>query len=206
MAVTAQMLYGHGQPSFPAVLEMFLQWIHDVVEEVNIHYNLVHYPVLVVLTFDFPIMLAELHRRNILFNRLHSINLHFADTIFECKRLTKNNFAVFTNWTPHERKCLGLTNLYVKLFPDSTYNAHRALEDVCAMEQIFTTSSLASVLSELTIWGVEMPPKTWTAQVQTFRRVSKLLLMFKLAATKRTAEHLYEHGLSYEHLLGQKYI
>ena len=71
------------------------------------------------------------------------------------------------------------------------------------MEQIFTSSSLASVLSELTIRGVEMLSKTWTAQVQTFRRVSKLLLMFKQAATKCMAEHLDEHGLSYEQLLWQ---
>ena len=202
--ITAQMLYG--QPSFPAVLEMFLQWISNVVEEVNTYYNLVHYPVLVAhngFTFDFPILLAELHRRDVLFNRLHSINLHFADMYFECKRLVKNNFATFTNWKPRERKRLGITNLYGKLFPGSTYNAHRALEDVCAMEQIFTPSSLATVLSELTIRGVEMLAKTWTIQVQTFKRVSKLLLLFKQAATKCMAKRLDERGLSYEHMLGQ---
>ena len=76
-----------------------------------------------------------------LFNRLRSINLHFADTYFECKRLVKNNFAAFANWTPCEQKHLGVTNLYSKLFPDSMYNAHRALEDVCAMQKIFTSIS-----------------------------------------------------------------
>jgi len=35
------MLYD--QPSFPAVLELFLQWI-STVEEVNTYYNLVHHP------------------------------------------------------------------------------------------------------------------------------------------------------------------
>ena len=53
--ITTQMLYD--QPSFPAVLEMFLQWISNVVEDVNTYYNLVHYPVLVAhneFTFDFP--------------------------------------------------------------------------------------------------------------------------------------------------------
>ena len=119
-------------PAFiPAALEMFLQWISNVAEVVNRYYNLVHYPVLVAhngFTFDFLILLAELHRRNMLFNCLCSINLHFADTYFECKRLVMNNFAAFANWTPREQKCLGVTNLYSKLFPDSTYNAHRALE------------------------------------------------------------------------------
>jgi len=202
--ITAQMLYG--QPSFPAVLEMFLRWINDVVEEVNTHYNLVHYPVLVAhngFTFDFPILLAELHRRRILFNRLRSINLHFADTYFECKRLVKDNFEQFVNWTPSEKRCLGIPKLYAKLFPDSAYNAHRALEDVGAMEQIFTSSSLARVLSELTIRGVEKLAQTWTLQVQTFKRVSKLLLKFGQAATKCMAKRLDEHGLSYEHMLEQ---
>ena len=202
--ITAQMLYG--QPSSPAVLEMFLQWVGNVVEEVNTYYNLLHYPVLVAhngFTFDFPILLAELHRRGILFNRLQSINLHFADTYFECKKLVKDNYACFVNWTPSEKRRLGITNLYMKLFPGSTYNAHRALEDVCAMEQIFTASSLAGILSELTIRGVDKLARTWTLQVQTFKRVSKLLLMFKQAATKCMAKRLDEHGLSYEHMLEQ---
>ena len=46
----------------PAVLEMFLPWVSIVVEEVNMYYNLVHYPSCVGhnrLTFDFPILLAE---------------------------------------------------------------------------------------------------------------------------------------------------
>ena len=92
---------------------------------------------------------------------------------------------------------------YNAIFPGSIYNAHRALEDVCAMEQIFTSSSLATVLSELTIRGVEMLAKTWTMQVQIFKRVSKLLLLLKQAATKCMAKRLDERGLSYEHMLGQ---
>ena len=48
-----------------------------------------------------------------LFDHLRSINLHFADTYFECKGL--NKFAAFANWTPRERKHLGVTNLYSKL-------------------------------------------------------------------------------------------
>ena len=59
------------------------------------------------------------------------------------------------------------------------------------------------MFSELTIRGVEMLAKTWTRQVQIFKRVSKLLLLFKQAATKCMAKRLDEHGLSYEHMLGQ---
>ena len=69
------------------------------------------------------------------------------------------------------------------------------------MQKILTSSNLATVLSELTIRGVEMLAKYWTDQVQTFKRVSKLMLMFTQAATKCMAKHLDEHGLSYEHML-----
>jgi len=79
------------------------------------------------------------------------------------------------------------------VFPDSTHNTHRAFEDVIVMEQIFTASSLALVLSELTIRGVEKLAQTWTLQVQTFKRVSKLLLKFKQATTKCMAKRLDEY-------------
>ena len=46
-----------------------------------------------------------------------------------------------------------------------------------------------------------MLAKNCTDQVQTFKRVSKLMLMFKQAATKCMAKHLDEHGLSYKHML-----
>ena len=95
---------------------------------------------------------------------------------------------MFCKLDSSEKRRLGVTNLYMMLFPGSTYNAHRVLEDVCAMEQIFTASSLAGILSELTIRGVDKLARTWTLQVQTFKRVSKLLLMFKQAATKYIAK------------------
>ena len=37
----------------------------------------------------------------------------------------------------------------MKLFPGSTYYAHRALEDACAMEKMFTGSGLASVWARM---------------------------------------------------------
>ena len=78
-----------------------------------------YYPVLVThngFTFDFLILLTEMHRRNIPFNRLASINLHFADTFYDCKRQVKCGNPIFTNWTSIEKKCLGISNLYKKYF------------------------------------------------------------------------------------------
>jgi len=77
--ITAQMLYG--QPSFPAVLKIFLEWVSNEVEDVNTCYNLYN-----EFTFDFPILLAELNRRGILFNHIH---LLFADMHFDCQEINK---------------------------------------------------------------------------------------------------------------------
>ena len=68
---------------------------------------------------------------------------------------------------------------------------------------VWVFSSLASVLSELTIRGVEKLAQTWIVQVQTFKRVSKLLHKLKQAATKCMAKRLDEHGLLYEYMLEQ---
>ena len=69
-----------------------------------------------LLILTFLILLSELHRRNISFNRLASINLHFADTYYDCKKQVKCNNAIFANWTATEKKRLGIGNLYKKYF------------------------------------------------------------------------------------------
>ena len=64
--------------------------------------ELPHYPVLVAhngFTFDFRILLAELHRRKIPINRLRSVKLHFADPYFDCKHEVKSSNPLFSNWT-----------------------------------------------------------------------------------------------------------
>ena len=75
--------------------------VDKVYELQDVKYN----PVLVAhngFNFDFLILLSELHRRNIPFNRLAFINLHFADTYYDCKC----NNAIFANWTATEKNVL----------------------------------------------------------------------------------------------------
>ena len=44
----------------------------------------------------------------------------------------------------HQKKRLGIGNLYSKYFADETYNAHRAVDDIAAMERLFTSTPLVS--------------------------------------------------------------
>ena len=104
--ITSQMLFG--APRFGHVLEELLDWISTTVKEVEEYHNIPHYPVLVAhngFTFDFRILLAELHRR---INRLKSIKLHFADPYFDCKREVKSNNPLFSSWTAVEKRRLGI--------------------------------------------------------------------------------------------------
>ena len=80
------------EPPFLHVFEELLSWISGTIKTVDKIYELQdvkYYPVLVAyngFVFDFLILLSELHRRNIPFNRLASINLHFVDTFYDCKK------------------------------------------------------------------------------------------------------------------------
>ena len=100
------------EPPFRHVLEEFLQWIYGIIRIVDKVYELQdvkYYLVLVAhngFNFDFLILLSELHRRNIPFNRLAFINLHFADTDYDCKKQVKCNNAIFANWTATEKNVL----------------------------------------------------------------------------------------------------
>ena len=97
------------EPPFHHVFEEFLQWIYGIIRIVDKAYELQdvkYYPVLVAhngFNFDFLIILSELHRRNIPFNRLRSINVHFADTFYDCKKQVKCDNAIFSNWTATEK-------------------------------------------------------------------------------------------------------
>ena len=108
--ISARMLVT--EPPFRHVLEEFLQWIYGIIRIVDKVYELQdvkYYPVLVAhngFNFDFLILLSELHRRNIPFNRLASINLYFADTYYDCKKQVKCNNAIFANWTATEKNVL----------------------------------------------------------------------------------------------------
>ena len=80
------------EPPFRHVLEELLAWISSTVQEVEQHQHLRYFPVLVAhngFVFDF-LLLSELHRRTIPFNRLISLNLHFVDTLYDYKKHVKN--------------------------------------------------------------------------------------------------------------------
>ena len=64
----------------------------------------------------------------------------------------------------HQIKRLEIRDLYNKHFADETYNAHRALDDVVAMERLFTKTPLASLLSSLTIWSMQRLIQEWNVQ------------------------------------------
>ena len=80
-----------------------------IVDKVYELQDVKYYPVLAAhngVNFDFLILLSELHRRNIPINRLASINLHFADTYYDCKKQVECNNAIFDNWTATEKNVL----------------------------------------------------------------------------------------------------
>ena len=149
-------------------------------------------------------MLSELHRRNIPFNRLVSLNLHFADILYDCRKTVKNSDSIiFANWTASEKKRLGIGSLYSKYFADETYNAHRAMDDVVAMERLFINTPLVSLLSSLTIWNMHKVTQEWNSKVQRNNRIQQLAIEFKQNTSKSMAQRLESLGLSYEYLKEQ---
>ena len=87
------------------------------------------------------------------------------------KKYVKNNNSIFANWTALEKKRLGIGNLYSKHFADETYNAHRAVDDIVAMERLFTSTPLVSLLSTLTIWNMQKLIQKWNYKVQKNNRI-----------------------------------
>ena len=183
--ITMQILVA--EPQFRHVLEELLAWICSTVQEVEQSQALQYYPVLVAhngFVFDFLILLSELHRRNIPFNRLAA--LHFADTFYDRKRHAKDgNSTIFAHWDASEKKRLGIGSLYSKHFPNKTYNPHRALGNVMAMERLFTNTPLVSLLSSLTIWNIQKLTQEWNNKVQKYYRIQQLVKGFKVAVNHK---------------------
>ena len=144
-----------------------------------------------------------MHRRNIPINRLSSVNLHFADTLYDCKKQVKSNNAIFASWDSTEKKHLGISNLYSKIFPETAYDAHRALEDVRAMEKLFTSTPLVSMLSSLTIWNFQQLLQAWNDKINKNNRIQQIVIGFKQDTTKRMAQRLEMLGLSHTYLREQ---
>ena len=99
--ITAQMLVA--KPPFRHVLEELLAWISSAVQEVEQWQELKYFPVLVAhngFVFDFLLLLSELHGRKI---RLVSLNLHFVDTFYDCKKNVKNSNSIICH---HQKKTI----------------------------------------------------------------------------------------------------
>ena len=73
-------------------------------------------------------------------------------------------------------------------FADETYNVHRAMDDVVAMERLFTSTPLVSLLSSLTIWSMQKLIQEWNIKVQKNKRIQQLVLGFKQDTTKPMAQ------------------
>ena len=101
------------------------------------------------------------------------------------------------------KRCLGISNLFVKYFPHESYDAHRALGDVDAMVKLFTTTPLASLLSNMTARNVQHMCNIWNENMQVYNRVQNLVVQFKKDSTKRMAERLDKLGLTYTYIKKQ---
>ena len=66
--------------------------------------------------------------------------------------------------TMHQKERLGIGNLYSKHFANETYNAHRALDDVVAIERLLLRHLFVSLLSSLTIWSMKRLIQEWNSK------------------------------------------
>jgi len=123
------------QPPFAAALEGLLSWIGDSVNEMDEWQSVNHYPLLVAhngFVFDFMLVLSELERRDMSCSGFRALNVHFADTLYDCRLLSKSKEKnVFSDCTKKKLRGLSIENLYAKYFPGEAYNAHRAYAEMC---------------------------------------------------------------------------
>ncbi|XP_065913159.1 uncharacterized protein [Dysidea avara] len=134
------------QPDFTTVFSRFVTWMVSCVNQAKQN-GIQYYPVLVAhngFAFDYLFLAAEVkHRPSLTF--FDSINIYFADTLHDVRRLIRCMDPLFDGWSKDDS--LGLENLYKKFFPEETYNAHRPLDDCKAMNRIFNCSFLEPLLS-----------------------------------------------------------
>ena len=62
------------------------------------------------------------------------------------------------------------------------------MDDVVAMERLFTSTPLVSILSSLTIWSMQKLIQEWNIKVQKNNRIQQLVLGFKQDTTKSMAQ------------------
>ena len=67
--------------------------------------------------------------------------------------------------------------IYIKkIFPETAYDAHRALEDVQAMEKLFTSTPLVSMLSSLTVWKIPQLLQAWQDKINKNNRIQQIVI------------------------------
>ena len=121
--------------------------------------------------------------------------------IYDCKLLSKSKEKnVFSDYTKKELRGLSIENLHAKYFPGEDYNVYRAYGDVLAMEKLFTTTPLASVLSlsNLTIRSVNYVMSIYHDKVRKKKETDKLLGELKSEGTASLVKRLYAAGLKSE--------
>ena len=127
----------------------------------------------------------------------------FADTLCDCRIIAKSDEKnIFSNYTKTELRRLGLENIYIRYCPGETYNAHRGFADVLAMEKLFTTTPLETVLSlsTLTIRSVKSMVSIWHDKVRHKESVDRLLGGLKSDGTSSLAARIYAAGLTYSQI------
>lgn len=193
--ITACDLYN--QANFSTVLKNFIKWIQECLQEAQQEQD--YYPLLLShngFAFDFPFIVAEVKCCK-LDDDFNLLNLSFADTLYDARRLVKEEHSIFSGWVGQEKKKLELENLFHKCFPGETYNAHRALEDVCAMKRIFSSDLLYPLLSNPTIQSKSNMVAYW--QMLHHERIvsQQFIIHFGTACTKTMAKHLNEYIVSH---------
>ena len=128
--------------------------------------------------------------------------------------MRQEQHTLFTGWTEQEQKRLGLENIFKRCFPDQTYEgtkititlsaevihtintAHRALEDVKAMNQIFQNDSFSTVLKHLTYRSIAQIFSEWEAKRFDYIAAQKAVAEYGRGTTKAMANCLVQLQLT----------
>ena len=78
--------------------------------------------------------------------------------------------------------------------------AHRAMADVRAMKDVFTSSNLAPLLAKLTLRSKSEVHKAWSSKNNDRAISQQLIGKMGKDCTKKMAIRLHENGITYDHL------
>ena len=78
--------------------------------------------------------------------------------------------------------------------------AHRAMANVRAMKDVFTSSNLAPLLAKLTLRSKSEVYKAWSSKNNDRAISQQLIGKMGKDCTKKMAIRLHENGITYDHL------